>query len=906
MGQTGNTHKKILLVEDETVTSTAETKIIAGFGYEVIPAFSGEDAVKISLEDDEIRLVLMDINLGEGIDGTEAARRIMAARNLPIVFLTSHSEKEYVDRVREITRYGYIIKNSGNFVLQSSIEMAFELFDAHQRILEKEEQYRKMVEAAPFGIAVHSHGVISYINPAGMNIIGYRKIDDAIGEHLLDRVHPDSRPLVIERMQKQLADGHDAPATEEKLLRTDGGTRFAEVSAIQSGVMGKNAVMTFFNDITDRRNAEHKAEEVNRRLQVEQRFNRLLFDTSPAYIVAIDFSGKTLMMNKALLDILEYSPKEVRDTDYLSTFVHPDDRQSVAGIFNAITFQHTHTVNQNRIVSRSGNTRLVEWHGRTVKSESPEDNFFVGVGIDITERTKSEELVRDWKDRYKLIVEASGQVAYDYGTGTGEILWASSLEKILGYGPDECRGGIHQWEGWLHPDDRDQTLKSLGEAEANCAYWDTRYRLRHKNGGYVWVRDRGFFIPGSSGKAVRQLGMMEDITDRMNAEDEIRKKNDELVRLNLELGSTVEKLEDANEKLTAINNVFEAANEEFIQTTLRLQRVDRDLRSSEARLRAMVTNISDVIAIIDADGTIVYKSDNIEKIFGWKPAELVGLNYAETAHPDDVERIRSGFTALLKQENASTTVEYRYKMKDGGYRTIHLTAMNLVGDPDIRGVLANYHDITNARLAEQKIQKLLTEKELLLKEVHHRIKNNMNTIMSLISLQSEAVRDTPAFPILCDANSRIQSMMVLYDRLYHSENLSEMSVRDYLSPLVDEIVRLYPHRGVISTEKNIGDFVLGIKHLPVLGIMINELLTNSMKHAFKEKQDGLISLSVARNSDTVRVVFEDNGSGLPESVNFETSPGLGLQIVGILAKQIDGVITIDRSARTRFILEFKP
>jgi PAS domain S-box-containing protein len=131
--------KKILLVEDEGLIAMAEAHSIGSFGYEVSVAGSGEGAIQSAREDAAIGLVLMDIDLGQGIDGTEAARGILAERNLPIVFLTSHSEREMVEKVRGITRFGYIIKNSGDFVLQSSIEMAFELFDSFEETRKKDE-----------------------------------------------------------------------------------------------------------------------------------------------------------------------------------------------------------------------------------------------------------------------------------------------------------------------------------------------------------------------------------------------------------------------------------------------------------------------------------------------------------------------------------------------------------------------------------------------------------------------------------------------------------------------------------------------------------------------------------------------------------------------------------------------
>ena len=135
--------RTILLVEDQAIIAMDEAKQIEGFGYDVITAHSGEEAVDLCRKKPDINLVLMDIDLGAGMDGTEAATRILENRELPILFLTSHAEKEYVDRVKQITRYGYVLKNSGDFVLQSSIEMAFELFDAFSMLKHHQQEIKR-------------------------------------------------------------------------------------------------------------------------------------------------------------------------------------------------------------------------------------------------------------------------------------------------------------------------------------------------------------------------------------------------------------------------------------------------------------------------------------------------------------------------------------------------------------------------------------------------------------------------------------------------------------------------------------------------------------------------------------------------------------------------------------------
>jgi CheY-like chemotaxis protein len=136
-------HKTILLVEDDAIVALDQERRITSFGYRVIKTYSGERAVETIRDNPQIDLVLMDIDLGGGIDGTDAARLILEIRKLPIVFLTSHSERAMVEKVKGITRYGYVLKTSGEFVLAESIEMALNLFDSHRRLEKENLQHRR-------------------------------------------------------------------------------------------------------------------------------------------------------------------------------------------------------------------------------------------------------------------------------------------------------------------------------------------------------------------------------------------------------------------------------------------------------------------------------------------------------------------------------------------------------------------------------------------------------------------------------------------------------------------------------------------------------------------------------------------------------------------------------------------
>jgi two-component sensor histidine kinase len=246
---------------------------------------------------------------------------------------------------------------------------------------------------------------------------------------------------------------------------------------------------------------------------------------------------------------------------------------------------------------------------------------------------------------------------------------------------------------------------------------------------------------------------------------------------------------------------------------------------------------------------------------------------------------------------------FRHRRADGSIRDVEVYSGPIrVGGREL--LYSIIYDITERRRAEEKIQNLLHEKELLLKEVHHRVINNMNTIHSLIRLQFEAQADPAVKMALQDAASRLQSMMVLYGKLYRSEIPNAVSMQGYFPPLLNEIVGIFPHAGTIEIKTRIDDIVLDPYLLSPLGIILTELTTNAMKHAFIGRSDGVITVTASKKENGVSITFEDNGIGLPDSISFENSSGFGMQLVGMLVEQIDGSITIERKQGTKYIIDF--
>jgi two-component sensor histidine kinase len=183
----------------------------------------------------------------------------------------------------------------------------------------------------------------------------------------------------------------------------------------------------------------------------------------------------------------------------------------------------------------------------------------------------------------------------------------------------------------------------------------------------------------------------------------------------------------------------------------------------------------------------------------------------------------------------------------------------------------------------------------------------MNTIINLLTIQADALErkeSDSAVAAIRSAASRLKSTGILYDKLYRSESLTKMSVQKYLPDLIEEIISVFPDRYRVQTELDIADVELDVQQLSALGMILNELIVNSMKHAFLGRDTGLIEIAVTRNGEEVCVIFRDDGIGIPDFVSFENPDSFGLRLIKGIAGQIGSTVQLQREAGTRFIFKF--
>ena len=214
-------------------------------------------------------------------------------------------------------------------------------------------------------------------------------------------------------------------------------------------------------------------------------------------------------------------------------------------------------------------------------------------------------------------------------------------------------------------------------------------------------------------------------------------------------------------------------------------------------------------------------------------------------------------------------------------------------------------DITENKINEEKITQSLKEKNVLLKEVHHRVKNNMQVISSILNLQSSYVRDTYALNLLKECQNRIKSMAFIHESLYQTKNFESVNFSEYVTTLSKNLVHTYS----INTKKvklilTLDELMLNLDASIPCGLIINEIISNSLKYAFPDNRDGIIFVTLGVDKNKVKIEVGDNGIGIPENVDIKNTQTLGLQLVDTLVEQLSGTVKLKRSKGTVFSIEF--
>jgi two-component sensor histidine kinase/PAS domain-containing protein len=805
--------KTILLVEDEAIIALAQKTLLERQGYTVLLARSGEEAVTLADSGRELHLILMDINLGAGMDGTQAAEIILSRHEIPLAFLSSHTEREVVDKTEGITSYGYIVKNSGETVLLASIKMAFRLFEARAELRDREEHYRSLFE--------HDVGAVWVEDFSGFK----RRLDE-----LRRAGHTDFRAWLSAHPEELLS-------LAELIIIVD-----LNKEALRSvGLQERGNRSMTLREFLDDQAKDFFADELCVLAEGGRSFEREISYTGPG--------GEPL---HCLLNVELISGYE-RDLGRVHVVI-----RDLSGLRRAEKALEAQARLQSLLVELSA----------TYINLPPE--------------------AVDDAVQYSL-----AQMAQCVGADRAYIFDYDFERGLAGNSHEWCAPGIEPQKDRL----QDLPLSLIDEGIREHTAGKAHYLEA------VQALPEGAFRALLEGQGIRSLLTVP------------------LMRGGECVGcvgfDSVKRHSAFSENERVLLTVFAQMLASVEQRRRSLAELERD----RAELKAVYNATPVMICVLDDSQRVLYANPAFSAFTGMPEEQLrhgraCGVFGCINAHDDPrgcgygqscpscalngalQDTIRTG---AMHQE-----LEYRTVFMHGdSRREITLLASTAaIDDGPKRRALLCLQDISERAHAEERIKSLLREKELLLLETHHRVKNNMMTIRSLLSLQARMREDRDASEVLSEAADRVQGMMELYNLLYLPGAGTSQALAEFLPPLIDKMLAIYPASKRVTKELIIPDLTLPYARLSSLGIIVNELIANSMKHAFKDGAAGRIRLAVEDEAGSVRLRYSDDGPGPPSRQDLDNASGLGMRLIRALSEELGGTVALERDGSWSFTLSF--
>ena len=725
--------------------------------------------------------------------------------------------------------------------------------------------------------------------------------------------------------------------------------------------------LSFSNIMLARTLAEQ--ERVEEALRISEQKYRTIIENAPLGIFRSTVDGRFVSVNPTLAAMMGYdSPEELLQTCNNSTihdvlYVDPEARNATV---ETVLRDGGWQVRENRYCCKDGRIITGNLYMRAAPTPGNGGSELEGFVEDITERNQAEEELH----KANLVVENSPVVLFRWKAEEGwPVEYVSRNVTQFGYRPEEFLAGAIPFAAIVHPDDLERVSAEVREYSLQgIDQFRQEFRILSKEGKVRWIDDHTVIERDAAGIITHYQGIVIDITDRKRAEDELQLTqlcvdkaligvhrvdpdgkvvfaNEYMSRC---LGYSREELctmsiFDIDPTLTLSGwaehrqNVYAAGSKTFesihrrkdgttfpVEVTVNhfdfkgkgvafsfsmdisvRKRAEKALRESEEKFRVLAETSPVGIALYQGE-RLIYTNPAIECMLGYTKEELARMRFWDWVHEDFRESVRKRSLARLRGEQASRQYECRFVKQDGESRWAIISAglIELMGKP--AGILTLI-DVTDARQAEEQVRSSLAEKEILLKEIHHRVKNNLQIVSTLLELQSDYITDDDSLKFFRESQDRIRSMALVHEKLYKTKDFSLIDFQGYIESLTNYLFRSYitdPKQVVFSVAA--GNVALGIDDAIPCGLIINELVSNSLKYAFPEGRQGGIAVNFqAEDQGWIVLTVADNGIGLPDGLDFTDTETLGLQLVNMLVKQLRGVVALRNDHGAVFTIKFK-
>ena len=722
---------------------------------------------------------------------------------------------------------------------------------SEEALRHSEERYRTLIEQMPDGLYRSTpDGKYVDVNSALVKILGYDSRENLLQVDIKSQIYFDNREReeAMAAAKQPSNDGvvilrHRRKDGQEVWLEDHG--RF--ITDANGTVIYQEGIL---RDVTARKLAEDALR------QSEERYRTLIERLSDGVYRSTP-DGKFIEVNPAMVRMLGYANKdELLAVDIRKQLYFEEGERNT--VVDKLQRAGGDEIDIFRLRRKDGREVWVEDHGRLVTDATGKVIYHEGILRDISARRRTEEALRESEERYRSVIGAlaEGVVLHD---AEGRIIASNaSAERILGFAASQLQGRQTADFNWsaVHEDN------TPFPAEMHPAMVSLR-----------------------TGQSCSNVVMG------------IHKPGGELAWISI----------NSQPLLRAVESTPYAVVVSFYEITER-RWAEEALRESEERYRLLAENSLDLIELIDLDGNVMYASPSHFYVLGHTPNELVYQNLFSFVHHDDVPKALLAVNELMDSKTRKT-IELRLHQKNGTWIEVEALLSGIPGPGNnIHRILFSARDIAARKLAEAHLKSSLKEKEVLLKEIHHRVKNNLQIISSLLNLQSGYIQDPQAGELFKESRNRVKSMALIHERLYQSKDLARIDFAEYVRNLTTHLFRSYGVTArAVSLQIAVDNILLDIDTAIPCGLIINELVTNSLKYAFPPGLEGEIRIGLHRESNgQLALNVSDNGTGLSPDFDFQKTESLGLQLVNTLTDQLQGQIEIERQGGTTFKILLHP
>ncbi|WP_310681217.1 PAS domain S-box protein [Aliifodinibius sp. S!AR15-10] len=703
-----------------------------------------------------------------------------------------------------------------------------QLIETQQKLQEEKERYRLITENSTDMISRHApDGTYLYVTPSSEQLIGFTP-DELVGKNAYEFFHPDDIPEIAQKHSFISASSNSNPITYR--IKTKSGS-YKWVETASRTVLDPQSerlieIQASTRDVSERKEYEHK-------LEKERNLFKKLTQSSPIGIAIIATDGQISFANNKAEQILGLTKSEIKELTY------NDPKWNITGLdgepfpVEKLPFRQVMDTEEavydvrHAIEWSDGQRKLLSINAAPLTGADGSIEGVIASLIDITKQTKQERKLKEEQEFISTAIESQPGIFFLVNEEMDFVLWNNAMEQELGYSGEEIEQ-MHPLEFFKDTDH--SLIQSKIDETLRSGSAEVEIEIISKSGEPIH-----YFIMGT--KLKRENGTF-IIGSAVNTEERVR--------------------------------------------------AERKLRESEQRWELLIQKDPNMVLLSDRDRIIKFINPAGTELFGKEdPAELIGRPWSDFLTLEDQELNKQRIERAYRGEHLEPHV---FKVKTWDGRDLYLELQGVpIEYQNEKVIMTVGQDATERIRYEKELEQSLAEKNTLLQEVHHRVKNNLAVVSGLLEIQAGDVDNEEMKEVLMNSQMRIQSIANVHELIYQQDELNYIDFSSYIQRLTKSTESIYWNRKLdLKFKLDLEPVMISLDQAVPCGMVLNELITNSIKHAFPRQKEGTVSIELRKNSkeEKVHIVLSDNGVGIPDTYDLKKEKTMGSTIIALLTQQL--------------------